>query len=877
MEVITTHLNADFDTFASMVAAKKLYPDAVMVFPGSQEKSLRNFFIQSTLYAFSFEKAKNIDINKITRLILVDIRNVSRIGKFGAVIGKKGLEVHIYDHHPPTDEDIKGDVEFTYPYGSTTTILTLILKDRNMQVTPEEATILMLGIYEDTGSLSFPSTKIEDFEAAKWLFKKGANLALLSEMLTRELTVDQVGILNELLSNAVKIKIKGLIVAVAKAETNRYVGDIAVLVHKMMDMETYSALFILVRMEDRVYLIARSRDSGINLTEIIKEFGGGGHPYAASATIKDLSLFEVEGKLKQLIKQKVRLTKTAKDIMTKSVKFVTVKDNIRTAGKILTRYNFNTIPVIEDEKVAGYITRQIVEKANFHGLSHINVKEYMISDIEVVSPDTSIEPVKEIIIEKRQKIVPVVEKGKLAGIITRNDLLRLFTETSEFYEESLHPKTERMKNLNKVLDERVPKDILKILKNLGKVAEGLNYPVYIVGGFVRDLFLRKENLDIDIVVEGDGIKFAETFAERYNFKCTTHSKFGTAILIFPDGFRIDIATARLEYYEFPGALPMVEVSSLKLDLYRRDFTINTLSVRIDGKHYGHLIDYFGGLKDMKERVIRVLHNLSFVEDPTRVFRAARFEQRFSFNISKHAQNLIKNAVGLGLLQKVSGERIKDEFVNILNENEPFKVIKRLDEFGVWTSLELGIEINSEKERLFKGFDEVLSWLKYTYIKLPPYQVWATYVFILVEDLNIEQLENFLYKLSFNAKMRKYILNGRIFGEKAFKELMKKRNRKPGEIYRIMHEVPFEMLFYLMVKTEREDIKRDISLYISKLKWVELEISGDDIIAKGYKPAPFFKEILAEILYEKLDGNVKERDEEIKMLDEKLKKIDAQAV
>ena len=875
MEVITTHLNADFDTFASMVAAKKLYPDAVMVFPGSQEKSLRNFFIQSTLYAFSFEKAKNIDVHKITKLILVDIRNVSRIGKFKEIIGKKGLEVHIYDHHPPTDEDIKGDVEFTYSYGSTTTILTLILKEKKIPITPEEATILMLGIYEDTGSLSFPSTKVPDLEAAAWLLKNGANLTLLSEMLTRELTVDQVGILNELLSNITIIKIKGFNIAIAKAETNRYIGEIAVLVHKMMDMENYSALFILVRMEDKVYLIARSRDTGINLSEIIREFGGGGHSYAASATIKDLSLFEVEEKLKQILKQNVKLSKTAKDIMTKSVKFVTVKDNIRTAGKILTRYNFNTIPILEGEKIIGFITRQIVEKANFHGLSHVNVKEYMISDMEIVSPDESIETVKEIIIDKHQKIVPVIENGKLAGIITRNDLLRLFTETSEFHEENLLTGTERMKNLNKVLDERVPKNILRILKNLGKVAEERNYPVYIVGGFVRDLFLRKENLDIDIVVEGDGIKFAETYSKRFNLKCTTHSKFGTAIIIFPDGFRIDVATARLEYYEFPGALPMVEVSSLKLDLYRRDFTINTLSVRIDGKHYGHLIDYFGGLKDLKERVIRVLHNLSFVEDPTRVFRAVRFEQRFNFYISRHTQNLIKNAVGLGLLQKVSGERIKDEFINILNENEPFRAIKRLDEFDVWSALELGIEINSEKEKLFKGFNEVVSWLKFTYLKLPPYQSWIVYVYILTEDLSIEMLENFLLKFSFNLKMRKNIIDGRMSGENAFKELMKKRSRKPSEIFKIMYDVPLEALLYLMVKTGREDIKKDISLFISRFKWATLEISGDDIIARGFKPAPFFKGILTEILYEKLDGNVKDKDEEIKMLDEKLKnkKID----
>ena len=185
-----------------------------------------------------------------------------------------------------------------------------------------------------------------------------------------------------------------------------------------------------------------------------------------------------------------------------------------------------------------------------------------------------------------------------------------------------------------MLKERLPKKINDLFKEFGKVADTLGYDVYLVGGLVRDVLLKRENLDVDIVVEGDGIRFAHAFAENIEVRVRSHRKFGTAVLIFPNGFKVDVASARMEYYESPAAPPIVETSSLKMDLFRRDFTINTLAVKLNESDSGILVDHFGGQKDIKEKVIRVLHNLSFVEDPTRVLRAIRFEQRFGFKIGK---------------------------------------------------------------------------------------------------------------------------------------------------------------------------------------------------------------------------------------------------
>ncbi len=276
--MITTHINADFDSLASMLAAKKLYPNAVLVFPGSQERSLRDFFIHSTLYAFEIERVKNIDLQEVNRLILVDTRQISRIGKFSEVLSKPGLDIHIYDHHPPSSEDLHGSLEVISEVGATVTLLLNILQEKGIEITPDEATVMMLGIYEDTGNLIFPSTKEDDFKAAGYLVRKGANLSVLSNVIIKELTAEQVFLLNDLIQSATRYSFHGIDVVIAQASVDRYVGDIAVLVHKLKDMENLDVLFVLVRMEDRIYLIGRSRLEEVNVSEIASEFGGGDIP-----------------------------------------------------------------------------------------------------------------------------------------------------------------------------------------------------------------------------------------------------------------------------------------------------------------------------------------------------------------------------------------------------------------------------------------------------------------------------------------------------------------------------------------------------------------------------------------------------------------------
>ena len=706
MEVITTHLNADFDAFASMVAAKKLYPDALVSFPGSQEKSLRDFFMESTLYILSIERAKDIDLKQVRRLILVDTRQKSRIGRFASLAASGEVEIHVYDHHPDSEDDIHGSVEVVNEVGATVTILVGMLRERGIEVNAEEATILALGMYEDTGSFTFSSTTPADLAAASWLVSKGANLNIIANMMTSEISTDQIQLLHELIEESETVHLGGIDVVVTSASSEGYVGDLAVLVHKFKDMENLDAIFAIVRMEDRVHLIGRSSVDEVNAGDIAAEFGGGGHATAASATVKNMSLFETREKLLRLLPEKVRPKQLAGEIMSRPVITVRPDQSIEDAAASLSRYQVSSLPVVRDGSILGILHRHAVERAVQHGLKSAPVMDYMNPGVIFVTPEEPIEKALQLTVEGRNRLVPVIEEGRLVGVISRSDLLehlRLPRGSDSTGPDEFPSGRSRPKSVRKLLDERLPRRVVEVLRRAGEVASRRGEDVYLVGGAVRDLMLRNHNLDIDLVVEGEGIPFARALAlEQEGARVRSHEKFGTAVVLFADGFKIDVATARHEYYARPGALPTVETSSIKRDLYRRDFTINTMAVSLNPQSYGQVIDFFGGSRDIKEKVIRVLHNLAFVEDPTRIMRALRFSSRFGFAIGKHTLSLMKGAIKLKVFDKVEGKRLLNELIHTLNEKNPVPGLTLMGNLGILQALHPALSMPPRKADLVEA-------------------------------------------------------------------------------------------------------------------------------------------------------------------------------
>ena len=868
--VIATHENADFDALASMVAAKKLYPEAIIVAPGSQERRVREFISSILLEYFRLTKLKEIDLKAIKKVILVDTSQLSRIGPLAEVVKNPQVEVHIYDHHLPPDPETPSHFSLIKPVGATVTILLQLLRERGIKIAPEEATLMALGLYEDTGAFTFRSTTKEDLEAAAYLLECGANLNVVSELITHEFTAEDVSLLNDIIHEAQTHFIRGIPVVITKVSTNHYIDDFAILVHHFMEIENIPVLFALVRMEGRIFIIARSRLPEVNVGQILENFNGGGHQSAASAAVKGLTLIQVEDKLIKLLKEKIKQPKVARDLMSYPVKGIPPDTPIKEAETILVHYDFNALPVVENGKVVGVITRPVVDKAIYHKLGQQPVKRFMTTEFPILSPEASLTQIKEALLQHKQRIVPIVENKKLVGVITRKDFLNyLLTNPSAFLGGPDLEKRPYQKFITSLLNEKLPKHIVSLLKKIGEIAEHLGYNVYAVGGFVRDLLLRQENLDIDLVVEGDGIALAKTLQKEIKAHIHTYQKFGTAVIILPDGFRLDIATARTEYYEFPGALPKVEMSSLKLDLYRRDFTINALAIKLNPKQFGLLLDFFGGQRDLKEGMIRVLYNLSFVEDPTRILRAVRFEQRFGFKIGKQTLDLIKQALKLNLLSHTTGSRIWHELKCIFLEPNPAGIIERLNELSVLKSFYPALKWDKNLKNLFKEIESVLSWFDLLYLE-ETYAKEEVYLMGLLDPLSEEETDSFLTQLEFPLNKKSLFLEKRKKIFNIYHLWCKKREIKPSLVYLTIKEIPVEFVLYLMAKLSPYK-KRWLSRYFTQWRQIKPILTGNNLKAMGLKPGPIFKTILEELLKARLDGKVKTEEDEKKLVKKFLKR------
>ena len=870
LTVITTHTNADFDALASMLAAQKLYPDSLVVFPGSQEKNLRNFFIKSLVYLFNMADIKDMDFSRIEKLVLVDTRQPNRIGKFDKLLNRSDVKIHIYDHHPDMPNDIKGDFENIRTTGATVTLLTEALLERNIEITPDEATILCLGIYEDTGSFTFPSTTEKDFLAAAHLLSKGANLNMVSNLIDREMNPAQVRLLNEMIQAATEYNINGLDVVVTSVSSDDYVPDFAFLVHKMMRMENFNAIFAIARMVNKVYIIARSRISEVDVGSILAPFGGGGHAFAAAATVKGHTLVQIEHRLMEILYRTIQSRRQAKDLMSAPPIMADAAVSLKEAGSLLTRYNINALLVKEDDngtdKLLGFITRQIIEKGLYHKLDHVPVREYMTTEIGVVGPESDLQEIQENIIDNKQRILPVVDGDTVVGAITRTDLLNVLVRQSQLLtgksaEQLRDPVHARKRIIVKFLKERLSKRFLEIFRQIGEVADEIGCDAYVAGGFVRDLFLYRPNEDIDIVIEGDGIAFAKKYAKLVGARIHSYAKFGTAVIIFPDGFKIDVASARMEYYKFPAALPTVEMSSVKLDLFRRDFTINTLAVQLNKDKFGTLIDFFGAQKDIKAKAVRVLHNLSFVEDPTRVFRAIRFEQRFEFTIGKLTSGLIENAVKMDFFKQLGGRRVFSELRQIFEEENPVAAIRRLNDYGLLKVVHPSISLDQDLILLFDSVRKVLSWFDLLFLE-ESYMKWAVYFLALIGQSDIPVSEEICSRLELAPRYSVIFYKERFEADQKLYGLERSLPHQNSELYKQLHGLRTELLLYLMAKTRKQSVKRSISRYFTHLRYIIPTVMGKDLIKMGIPPGPIYRKLFNSVLMAKLNGILKTKADEI---------------
>lgn len=872
--LITCHSNADFDALAAMCAAALIYGPCDVLFPGTQEANLQTFYQElkerpGAAPGCTFLDDRVPDFSKYGRLVAVDTRRRSRLRHVWPLLDNPGTRIEVWDHHPETSDDVHAHVCHAEICGAVTTLLIEEIQKRNIAVSRETATVLGLGIYSDTGSFSFSSVTQRDFAAAGWLLGRGMDINIISEKTAFSMTKEHIRALNALLESAQTYHINGADVVLAEATLDSYLDDFAFLAHKMMEMEKFDILFAIGRMDDRIQIVARSRSHAVNVGAVCSAFGGGGHAYAASASVRDKTLSEVrDGILTQLYLQEEG-EKTARDYMSQPAIGIEEGHTIAEADELMLHFGLKTMPVFAPmtRRCTGLIDSQITQKAIAHGLAGAPLTDYMRRNLKTLPVTATLRDITTVIVGARQRLVPIVSgDSSVVGVVSRTDLINIFAqEPGRMNPTDRAPKS---RNMGRTMRDRLPKDVLDILEKAGALGRSRQTPVYVVGGFVRDLLLKTPNHDIDLVVEGDGIGFARAFAGVLGGRVRVHKKFLTSVVIFPGAGgkeeRVDVATARLEYYESPAALPTVEHSSIKMDLYRRDFTINALAIRLDCEPMGEIVDFFGGQKDIRDRVIRVLHTLSFVEDPTRCLRAVRFEQRYHFRIGPATEKLIKNDVSLKLLDKLSPSRLFNEFEHICAEETAILCIRRLHELGILQAIHPQLSINPDRKEMLIRTAKVMAWYRLLYID-EEMRPWLVYFLVLCSSLTYAVTLEVFRRLGIPPALKNEVLGCR---EKArsLRSSLKRLTATPGfrvsALCAMLRPLPVEFVLYLMADMEVPETRRALSRYITVWRTEKPGVDGSDLKKLGLAPGPAYGVILQRLLEAKLDGTAASPEEQL---------------
>lgn len=872
MDLITSHLNTDFDGFASMLAARKLYPNSVLVFPGGTQEHVRQYLAS---HDCGITKIKHVDLSSVTRLIMVDTQDAARIGSLKALWDNPVVEVHVYDHHV-TDREREPDTSppravqaFIEPVGASTTLMIEHLQKAGHSLTPFEATTLAIGLYEETGSLVHPSTTPRDLEAASWLLRQGADLQHVADVLRFHFSPEFITLLNELLETSQTLYLNGRRVLVATSTNDQYKGDLASVTEKLSDLEGYDAVVTAFLMDDKIQLVGRSRHPALNMKALATDFGGGGHQAAAAATIKGRTLPEVKGRILSLLTHQLRPPVLASQVMTTPAKSIKESSAVVEAEELMTKYGVNVLPAVDGmSHYVGLISRETIQKALFHKLHQTRISSMLDSGAFTATPDTPFHEIATHMVERNQRFVPIVKGKKVAGVITRTDLLRILHQerlggTAVPVEAEEARAIGPRRNVKGLLKAHLPAELFDILGLAGQLAEQRGIQVYIVGGFVRDLLLDRPNLDIDFVVEGDGLSFARLLSDRLFGHVKTHERFGTAVVHLPSGRKFDVATARTEFYEYPTALPTVERSSLKKDLQRRDFTINALAICLNPSRFGELLDFFGGQRDLHDKAIRVLHSLSFVEDPTRAFRAVRFEQRFGFHMGKETLAFIKSAIHMDLFRKLSKPRLWNELVLILSEDEPSKCIQRLAQLELLRYLHPDLMWLPSVRALLKSTDDVMKWYTLSFLDQPVTR-WVVYFMALMDVHPGTIVAGIVDSLRIPAQDAKKIRQSHE-NVSVLRRLAKAPS--PSQVYALLQGFSVESLLYFMAKAKTDQLKHKISAYLTTYRHCKPLLTGHQLLRMGLKAGPGFKKILDRLRDAKLDGKVKNEADERALVSE----------
>lgn len=899
MDLILCHTTVDFDALGAAVGLTRLRSGARIVLTGGAHPTVRDFLaLHRDEYALIERRA--VDPETIRSLFAVDTQHRDRLGKAAEWFDLPHLdEIVIFDHHDAPDCDIPATRVQIEPVGATTTLIAERLQERQIDLNAAEATVMALGIHVDTGSLTFGGATPRDAWALAWLMEQGANSSTIAEYLEPSLSPQLQDWLTVALEDLQTETLHGYTLGWVVLEGDRYVSGLSGLASQLIDLTDIDGLILGHRYfpkgdrsDTRLSLIGRSRIAQTDLNPLFRAIGGGGHARATSAVVRNADPNATVGDLVAQFKAQIPTAPVARELMSSPVRTIRPHTTIGEAHRILLRYGHSGLSVVdESDRLTGIVSRRDIDIALHHGFAHAPVKGYMSAHLKTITPDTSLPAIESLMVTYDIGRLPVIDDGDLIGIVTRTDVLR------ELHQDRTRNQRQRQpdalppascpwpSSVEQQLQQHLAPQLLDLLDRAAREAERRGWHLYLVGGAVRDVLLAERQsdaeesmllTDIDLVVDGfhraatvgAGVELAKALKPLYpGVRLDVHGQFQTAALLWHkhpefDSLWVDIATARTEFYPYPAANPEVEASSIRQDLYRRDFTINALAVRLSAPRRDELLDFFGGWLDLLDGKIRVLHPNSFIEDPTRIYRAVRFAVRLGFEIEPQTRGYIRHALESGIYQRSRGEnrrtpalqtRLKTELKYILQApywKPALRLLADLDALGcihpaltfddcLWWQVRL-------VDRWLRRFDPdgtLAHWQTLLEVLIaaldPPDRADVAKQLQLPED-SIERLDRLA------ARQREAIdsLPG---------------CTRPSQVVRLLRQYELPSLILIAVASPRW-VRRRIWQYLRRWSRVKPLLNGHDLKQLGYKPGPDYRSMLDDLLAATLDGTIGDRAE-----------------
>ncbi len=900
MDLVLCHTTADFDALGAAVGLTRLLPGSKIVLAGGAHPAVRDFL---ALYRdeYALIERRSVNPKQIRSLTVVDTQQRDRLGKAAEWLDLPHLEqIVVYDHHLEQKGDIPATQLHLAPVGAIATFIVEELQKQNISLSPAEATVMALGIHVDTGSLTYSHTTPRDALALAWLMQQKASLSVIAEYAEPGLSLQLQQLLSEALDKLQSVCVRGYKLAWVKLSTDAFVPGLSTLASELMELAEIDVLLLaneypLGNDDWRLTIIGRSRIAAINLNRVFQPLGGGGHSQATSLNLRTANFQEVLDRLLEGIKIQVPHPPTARDLMSSPVRTIRPETTIEEAQRILLRYGHSGLSVVDAQgNLVGIISRRDIDIALHHNFSHAPVKGYMTTNLKTITPDTTLPEIESLMVTYDIGRLPVLDNGQLAGIVTRTDVLReLHQERKGEKNTPKHSLSGKQHEEVEVptlaqLRDRLDPKLWELLTKASVQAKQRGWHLYLVGGAVRDLLLAKEASgtlmiqDIDLVVDGfhkaadvgAGVELAKALQQLYPAaRLEVHGAFQAAALLWHkhpefDSLWVDIATARTEFYPYPAANPEVEASSIRQDLYRRDFTINALAVRLTPPHAGKLLDFFGGLLDLQAKQIRVLHANSFIEDPTRIFRGVRFAVRFGFEIEPQTEKYIRYAINSGVYDRTTKEnhrapalqtRLKAELKHILEAPYWQRALQLLGDLGALQCIHPTLKLDAALvrslrllERCLRKFDPQQNATVHWQMRLeaivahlaPEYRAQVAKNLQMQED-SIERLQNLA---SAQAQVIKNLPNC----------------QRPSQVVKLLRQHDLPALILIALNSPRA-IRKQIWHYLTVWANVQPILNGNDLKKLGYKPGPKYRQILDDLLAATLDGEIKNKADAEKFL------------